>query len=51
MALADQLKSTNETVRTDAFSLFKTLAARSSDEAELVKVVEIIVKGFAGWLF
>ncbi|KAJ3049894.1 translational activator of GCN4 [Rhizophlyctis rosea] len=47
-ALLNHLKSTNESVRTDAFSLFKTLAARSSDEAELVKVVEIIVKGFAG---
>ncbi|KAJ3031271.1 translational activator of GCN4 [Rhizophlyctis rosea] len=46
--LLGQLKSTNETVRTDAFSLFKTLTSRSSDEAELVKVVDIIVKAFAG---
>lgn len=42
--LLNSMKSTNATVRSDAASLFETLCVKSSNEAEVVKIVDIVIK-------
>ncbi|TPX65734.1 hypothetical protein SpCBS45565_g04973 [Spizellomyces sp. 'palustris'] len=44
--LFNNMKSTNESVRSDAANFFQTLCSKSADEGELAKVVDVAMKAF-----
>ncbi|KAI8841708.1 armadillo-type protein [Chytridium lagenaria] len=46
-SLLTHMKSTTDSVRSDAVALFETLAGKSSDEKALEGVVDIVVKAFS----
>ncbi|KAJ3234763.1 translational activator of GCN4 [Chytriomyces hyalinus] len=45
-SLLNNMKSTNEAIRADAASLFKTFASKSSNADELLKVADVVLKAF-----
>ncbi|KAI8829327.1 hypothetical protein BJ741DRAFT_388421 [Chytriomyces cf. hyalinus JEL632] len=45
-SLLNNMKSTNEAIRSDAASLFETFASKSSNGGELLKVADVVLKAF-----
>ncbi|KAI9203244.1 armadillo-type protein [Polychytrium aggregatum] len=46
-SMLNHMKSTNDVVKTEAQTLFQTLASKSRDEGKMIHVLDIVVKAFS----